>query len=98
MGLAETKNTLDKIAERIPEIAAKLDLAGQYVNEAVNELVNMGSKYSEIITEIDAKAAADPTHKAWALAQSEKNELVIEFQALKTYAQSLKDAINAVPT
>ena len=93
---AEVKETLDGVATRIRRNISNLDSARSFVDNAVNDLTAMGSAYAEIVTEIDAQAAANPNSEAWQLALSEKDILVAEFQALKTTAQNLKDAMESV--
>ena len=90
---ANVKRTLDGIAERIQENQYGLKNAKDIVDQTVDDLTQMISNYSDIVTKIDTEAAANPNDPAWQLALSEKDKLVTEFQALKTTAETLKTAM-----
>ena len=93
---ADVKHKLDEIAEQIRNRQSGINQARSKIDTTVESLTSMVSVYADVISEIEAQATANPTNQAWQLAKSEKDILVSEFQALKTTAEALKAAMDAV--
>ena len=91
---ALTKQALDEIAQRINQNQGRLDSARDQVATAEAQLAGMPGQYATIAADLDAAAAAAPGNPALQAAKAEKDFLVAEFQALKTKATAIKDAID----
>lgn len=92
---ATTKQTLDQIADDIARAQRQVDLARDNLSTAAVNLAAMPSQYSAFVAQLNADAAANPGNEAWQTALAEKNELVGDFQALRTRAEALLAAYDA---
>ena len=79
---AEIKHSLNEVADRIRANQGTINTAKSSVNSAVSNLTDMAADYSQLVADIDAEAAANPTSEAWQLAQNEKDILVAESVSL----------------
>lgn len=91
----ETKMALDEIAERTTQSMKRRDQAKAMLTTAQSDLVAMQSAYTTIISELNAAAAANPGDAAWQGAKAEKDQMVADFQALKTEIDALVTAVNS---
>lgn len=91
----QAKSTLDEIAERSEQNRKRLDTAKQIIDAAVADLNAMTSAYTAFVSDLNAAAAANPSNQAWQTAKLEKDQMVADFQALKTTAEALQGAVNA---
>ena len=78
----------------IPPLESR-DQAKAVLAQAQADLLAMQSAYSTIISDLNAAAAANPGDAAWQAAKAEKDQMVADFQALKTEIDALVTAINA---
>lgn len=93
---SEIKYALDQISTRNQKnLNAIVKAAGLYAG-ASEDLDKMPGEFSAVITDIDAKATANPTVAAYTDAKSEKDLLVSDFQALKTRVLALVAAISGI--
>lgn len=92
----ETKATLDEIAQRSEANRKRIEQAKGQITQALSDLNSMNTAYSAFVTQLNADAAANPSDAAWINALAEKNELVSDFQALKTRAESIDTAITGL--
>lgn len=92
----DRKVALDEIAGRIQTNRKRLQQARQLVAAAESDLSAMTTAYSEIVTDIDSDATANPGDEAHQLQKNEKDKLVAEFNALETKATDTKNAIDGV--
>lgn len=95
LSFSVAKRTLDLIAQDISRARQQLDMARDNLATPAANLAAMPQQHSAFVAAIDAEAAANPDSDAWALAKSEKDELVAEFQALLTRAEALLAAYDA---
>lgn len=90
-----TKSTLDEIAARSETNRKRLEQAKALIGQAVTDLAAMGTNYSAFVTQLNTDAAANPNDDAWQTAKAEKDQMVSDFQALKTEAEALQTAVNS---
>jgi hypothetical protein len=93
---SEIKAGLDEIADRNKQNLNNMDRSRAGLAAAEANLNAMPSTYSTLIGEIDAAATANPTIEAFQVAKSEKDQLVLDFQALKTRATALVAAVDGI--
>lgn len=93
---SQAKTTLDEIAGRIESNRKRVQNAEALLSAAVADLTAMTSFYAGFVTDLDALAAANPTDTAIQTAKSEKDQLVGDFNALKTDAQAKLTAVQGV--
>lgn len=89
----ETKATLDDIAARSEANRKRLEQAKTLISTAQADLNAMGSAYSAFATQLNTDAAANSSDSAWQTALAEKDQMVSDFQALKTRASALVTAV-----
>lgn len=92
----QAKATLDEIAVRSEAARKRLSRARDLIAEAEADLAKMATDYSGFVTELNAAATANPNDEAWKSAKAEKDLMVVDFQALRTRATSLKNAYDGV--
>ena len=92
----EAKTALDEIADRSTQNSKRLANAKTLLAQAQSDLAAMPGTYSSIISDINAEAAANPSDDAWTLAKAEKDQMVSDFQALKTEVDAVIAAVDAV--
>jgi hypothetical protein len=90
---ATAKAALDEIAERLRTNNARLATAKSSTATAKSDLTAMGTAYAAIIQDIAAAAAANPNNPALTTMKAEADLLVAEFQAAKTRATTMNNAI-----
>ena len=88
-----TKATLDEISKESEEARKMLDRAKVMINDADTRLASLQTTYSSFITQLNTDAAANPADPAWINAKAEKDQIVSDFQALKTRSAALKTAV-----
>ncbi len=89
----ETKATLDDIAARSEANRKRLESAIQLIATAEADLAAMPTVYGAFVTQLNTDAAANPNDAAWTNAKAEKDQIVADFQALKTRATALATAV-----
>ena len=89
----QTKSTLDDIAARSEANRKRLEQAKALINAAEADLSAMPTVYSAFASQLDIDAAANSSDTAWQTALAEKDQMVADFQALKTRATALVAAV-----
>ena len=92
----ETKATLDEIANRSEANRKRLEQAKAQIATALADLTAMAAAYNAFVTQLNSDAAANPADDAWQTALAEKNQMVSDFQSLKTRAQAIDTAISGL--
>lgn len=92
----DTKDKLDEIASRSVANRKRLEQAKALINAAVADLTAMGNAYTGFATQLDTDAAANAGDNAWQGALAEKNQMLPDFQALKTRATNMQTAVAAL--
>jgi len=92
----ETKATLDDIAARSEANRKRLESAKQLIATAQADLLAMPTAYGAFATQLNTDSAANATDSAWQTAKSEKDQMVADFQALKTRADSMVTAVTGI--
>lgn len=92
----ETKAILDEIATRSEANRKRIEQAKAQISTALADLTAMGSAYSGFATQLNTDAAANPGDGAWQNALAEKDQMLVDFQALKTRATDIDTAISGL--
>ena len=95
MTFAELKTAIDSIAGRMAQNTVRVNTGRDQVSAAVIDLTAMGTAYTQVLAEVDAGVAANPSNAAWKNLQAEKDILVAEFGVQKTETETLKAAMDA---
>lgn len=90
----QTKTTLDEIAQRSEQNRKRLEQAKATIAAALSDLTAMQTAYSGFVSQLNTDAAANPNDDAWQLARAEKDQLIADFQALRTEADNLNTAVS----
>lgn len=95
---AQAESGLDDISRRIVNARANLDQCKALAAQVEQELTNLNTQYTGLVTDINAKASAPPAGEAtyWTNVKARKDVLVPEFTALKTQATNMKNATAAI--
>ena len=91
----QAKSGLDQIAEKSERARHRAEAARELLAKAEQELAQMGADYGTFVQEVDA-AAAEHGGEAWLTAKAEKDEMVADFNALKTRVTGLLAAYDSV--
>jgi hypothetical protein len=94
---SEHKVALDEIAVRIRANAKRLQDCLNQATATEADLTAMQTAYNTVIADINADAVANPGTNVFTIMKAEKDQLVTEFNALKTRATNVKNAVNGVP-
>ncbi len=86
------KVALDEIAQRIQSNRNRLTQGKANFATAESDLSAMTGQYGQIIADISAAATAQPQNAALQALKAEADQLVVEFNTLKTGATALKNA------
>ena len=89
----QTKATLDDIAARSEANRKRMEQAKVLIAAADADLTAMPIAYNAFASQLDADAAANSGDTAWQTALAEKDQMVADFQALKTRATALVAAV-----
>ena len=89
----QTKATLDDIAARSEANRKRLDQAKALIAAANSDLAAMPAAYNAFAIQLNVDSAANPGDDAWQTALAEKDQMVEDFQALKTRATALVAAV-----
>jgi len=92
----ETKATLDEIATRSEANRKRLEQAKILIATALSDLGVMNTAYSPFVTQLNIDAAANPADQAWINAKAEKDQMVSDFTALQTRANSMNTAVSGL--
>lgn len=92
----ETKATLDDISSRSESNRKRLEQAKSLIDAATGDLLAMQSAYSGFVSQLNTDAAANTTDEAWINAKAEKDQIVSDFQALKSRADTLVSAVSGL--
>ena len=92
----EAKATLDDIAVRSENNRKRLEQAKSLIQQAESDLTSMSTVYSTFVADLDAAATANPTDDAWQTAKAEKDQMVADFQSLKTRSTNMKTAVDGL--
>jgi F0F1-type ATP synthase membrane subunit b/b' len=92
---SSAKVALDEIATRIQSDRQKLQQAQALAASAESDLAAMATQYATIVSDIDTYAA-NPGGTALVNLKAEKDQLVSEFNTLKTQATNMKNATAAI--
>jgi len=93
---SQIKSGLDEIAAKNERNRTIIESSRSSLGVAQTNLSKMLTDYSQLVADINQTAIDNPTDDAYRLAKSEKDKLVADFQALKTYVDSLIVAYDAV--
>lgn len=93
---AQQKAALDDISQVITQRRKVLENLLSEATQSESALTNLATDYSSIVSDIDTNANDNPSNDAYQNQKAEKDLLVSEFQALKTTATALKNAIDGV--
>ena len=93
---SEIKAVLDEIAGETSKNQKLTASSRVRLVTAQTNLASMPGKYGSIISDIDQAAIDNPNDDAYQLAKSEKDKLVVDFQALKSYVDNLIAAFDSV--
>ena len=93
---SEIKAMLDEVAERIRANAKRLARARGDIEAAEADLAAIPAQYADVLADLDAAAQANPADAAYQTAKAERDLLTAEFNALKSNATAMKDALDAV--
>jgi len=93
---SQIKSALDEIANKNARNRRFLENARGSLVTAQSNLVAMPADYASIVADINQAAIDNPSDEAYLLAKSEKDKLAADFQNLRTYADNLIDAYDAV--
>ena len=91
----QAKATLDEIAQRVNQARNRVTQARSAYGAAQSELAGLSTVYGQFVSDLNAAAQAS----SWPLAsaqKAEKDQLVADFQALKTEVDAIITAIDAV--
>lgn len=91
----QSKATLDEIAERSERARHRMVAARELLAKADQELSAMGTDYATFVQELD-NAASPNAGEAWLTAKAEKDQMVADFNALKSRVQALLTAYDSV--
>lgn len=92
----QTKATLDEIASRSEANRKRLEQARALIVTAESDLAAMASAYGTFVTDLDAASASNAGDAAWTAAKAEKDQMVADFQAIRSRATALKTAYDGV--
>jgi hypothetical protein len=92
---SQIKSGLDSISDRIKADRAKAISAKASLTDVVADLNQLGTDNGQLVADIDAALVANPNDNALKTAKAEKDQLVTEFNALKTMATNAAAAITA---
>ena len=93
MDYATAKVKLTGATQAIEQAGAALVRAQSSIVAVNNAMATFGTSHAEVIAACDANATAST---AWAALKAEKDQLVVDFQALKADAQAMVDALAAL--
>ena len=93
---SQAKTTLDEIAARIEANRKRIANAQALLTAAEADLTAMASAYASFVTDLNTLAAANPSDAAIVTAKAEKDQLVTNFNTLKTEATNKLTAIQGV--
>lgn len=93
---SEITTALDEIRARIASNRSRLASARATVLQAETDLTAMNAAYSQYVTDLNTMVTANPDDAAVQAAKADKDRLVSDFQALKTKATNIKNAIDGV--
>lgn len=91
----QAKATLDDVSVRIETARKRMESARAAYGVAQNELGSIPSAYATFITDLEAAAAADTWPQA-DVQKAEKDQMVADYQALKSYVDGVIAAIDAL--
>jgi hypothetical protein len=89
MNYADIKSGLDLLALTISNVRNRIVRGRTELTRAQTELVALPATSTELRTAIDDAAIVNPTDEAYLMHKNEKDKLVANFQALKTYCDKL---------
>ena len=90
----EVKTALDEIAERSTQNSKRVAQAKAMLGQAQTDLAAMSTAYGAIVADLNQAATDNPDNPAWQAAKAEKDQLVADFQALKTEVDALVTAVS----
>ena len=95
MTYSEAKAYLDEIAAKNTSAKGSLRTAKLGVTNIKSLLGAMPAQYAQVVTGINAAAAANPDDKAWQVAAAEVAHLVADFTTLQTTAGDMVTALES---
>jgi len=93
---SEMKFAMDEIARLTEANRIKIERVRTLLATVESTLASMLSKYANLVLDINSAATANPDDVAYAMLKSEKDKLVVDFQALKNYTTEMIAAFDAV--
>jgi len=89
----QARAALNEISQRSEANRKRIDSAVALVTTAVNDLGAMPTDYSAIVTVINDGAANNPLDPSWQELKAAKDNMVTDFQSLKSDAESKQTAL-----
>lgn len=86
----------DEIREMSSAAKKRVSAARLEIANIAATLAGMQTTYSPVATEVNTTAAANPSNAAWQGVKADMAQLVADFLVLKTTADNLVTAVNAV--
>ena len=93
---SEIKAGLDEIAKQNEQSRKDIERSKSLLSQAESQLNSMPTVYAAFVVDVDSAATANPAVEAFQIAKSEKDELVSDFQALKTRATAIIAAVDGM--
>ena len=93
MTYSEAKAYLDEIADKNKAAANSLRVVKTGATNVKSVLDAMPAQYAQVVTDIEAEAAANPGDKAWEVAEAEAAQLSADFVALQSTADDMVTAL-----
>ena len=92
---SEARSGLQDIANNLSAVNQLLDRILQELDRIKTAMTELETKYAGMVTEINTMAANNPG-TVWTDTKVQKDELVANFNALRTRADSMISALNAI--
>ena len=83
---------LDQIGTDATAFFTNMDRAIEQMIQAAASLTGMAAAWTSTVTFIDAQAAANPGDAGWQALLARKDQIVIDFVAMRDEAAAVKDA------
>lgn len=92
----QTKSNLDDIADRSEQARLELIEVETSLTRVINKLNTLETEYSTFVQEVDTVALNNSTDVIWQNVKAEKDKLVTDFISLRSTANNMKTAIEAI--
>ena len=89
------RTMVDSAVARVDKERSRIEQASTLLGQAIGSLTELQTAYAAAFADIDAQVTATPADELWAVAQKEKDALLLETTALIADATSKKTAIDS---